>query len=240
MKHITILIPEGRINLSSIIGPYIIFSVANKYLVNRGQKPFFKIELAGHSQRVNLYDGLFSIQPNLHFDKVKKTDLIIIPAAELGQANSVFIKKNKIFVTWILKHYKRGAEVASICSGAFLLASTGLVDGKQCSTHWLLAEDFKQQFPNVKLVTDRLITDEHGIYTNGGAYSFLNFMIYLVEKKFDRQTAIYCSKIFQIEMDRQSQAGFIIFNGQKHHGDDMVQEAQTYIEHNLHEKISME
>src|SRR5206468_5934269 len=86
----------------------------------------------------------------------------------------------------------------------------------------------------------QLITDENGIYTNGGAYSFLNLIIYLVEKYYDRQTAIFCSKVFQIEMDRQNQSAFTIFTGQKLHGDEMVKKAQAYIESNLHEKISVE
>jgi transcriptional regulator GlxA family with amidase domain len=114
------------------------------------------------------------------------------------------------------------------------------LDGKSCSTHWAAAENFRNMFPKVNLQTDQLITDEHGIYTNGGAYSFLNLMIYLVEKYYDRQTAIFCSKVFQIEMDRKSQSAFIIFKGQKLHGDEMVKEAQVYIENNLQEKISME
>ncbi|RYD74911.1 MAG: helix-turn-helix domain-containing protein, partial [Sphingobacteriales bacterium] len=79
-----------------------------------------------------------------------------------------------------------------------------------------------------------------GIYTNGGAYSFLNLIIYLVEKYYDRQTAIFCSKVFQVEMDRQSQSEFTIFKGQKLHGDEMIQQAQAYIESKLHEKISFE
>ena len=95
-------------------------------------------------------------------------------------------------------------------------------------------------FPKVNLQTDKLITDENGIYTNGGAYSFLNLMIYLVEKYYDRQTAIFCSKVFQIEMDRQSQSAFTIFTGQKLHGDEMVKKAQAYIESKLDEKISVE
>jgi transcriptional regulator GlxA family with amidase domain len=125
-------------------------------------------------------------------------------------------------------------------TGAFLLASSGLLDGKTCSTHWAAADNFRSMFPNVKLQPDKLITDENGIYMNGGAYSFLNLMVYLVEKYYDRPTAIYCSKVFQIEMDRQSQSAFIIFKGQKQHGDEMVKEAQSYIESKPSEKISVE
>jgi transcriptional regulator GlxA family with amidase domain len=93
-------------------------------------------------------------------------------------------------------------------------------------------------FPQVDLKTDKLITDENGIYTNGGAYSFLNLVLYLVEKYYDRKTAIFCSKVFQIEMDRNSQSAFIIFTGQKLHGDEVVKKAQAFIETRLQEKIS--
>jgi transcriptional regulator GlxA family with amidase domain len=120
------------------------------------------------------------------------------------------------------------------------LAASGLLDGKTCSTHWAAADNFRMMFPEVNLQTDQLITDENGIYTNGGAYSFLNLIIYLIEKYYDRQTAIFCSKVFQIEMDRNSQSAFTIFTGQKVHEDEMVKKAQAYIETNLHEKISVE
>lgn len=150
------------------------------------------------------------------------------------------MEENKLLIDWIAKQYKNGAEIASICTGAFMLASSGLLDGKTCSTHWAVADNFRNMFPKVNLQTDKLITDEHGIYTNGGAYSFLNLIIYLIEKYYDRQTAIFCSKVFQIEMDRHSQSEFTIFTGQKLHGDEMVKKAQAYIESKPDEKISVE
>jgi transcriptional regulator GlxA family with amidase domain len=82
-----------------------------------------------------------------------------------------------------------------------------------------------------------LITAERGIYTNGGAFSFLNLILFLIEKYFDRQTAIFCSKVFQIDFERTSQSPFFIFQKQKDHGDELVYKAQTYIEENLSEKI---
>ena len=85
-----------------------------------------------------------------------------------------------------------------------------------------------------------MITDENCIYTYGGAYFFLNLIIYLIEKYFDRQTAIYCSKVFHIEMDRNSQSEFVIFTGQKLHEDETVIKAQSHIESRLLEKISVE
>ncbi len=238
MKHLTILIPNGQNNLSSIVGAYKIFTRANKYWKETGRKELFKIELAGTSKKVEFYDGLFTVRPQRNISAITKTNLIIIPSLNHNYQNAV--TGNKLLINWIEKQYKKGAEVASICTGAFMLASSGLLDGKSCSTHWAAADNFRSMFPKVNLQTDKLITDENGIYTNGGAYSFLNLMIYLVEKYYNRQTAIFCSKVFQIEMDRQSQSAFTIFTGQKLHGDEIVKKAQEYIESKPTEKISVE
>ncbi len=238
MKHLTILVPDGENNLSSIVGTYKIFTRANEYWKKTGKKELFNIQLAGISKKVEYYEGLFTVKPHTSISVITKTNLIIIPSLNHNYQNAV--KGNKAMIDWVRKQYKEGAEIASICTGAFILASSGILDGKSCSTHWAVEEEFRNMFPEVDLQTDKLITDEHGIYTNGGAYSFLNLVIYLVEKYYDRQTAIYCSKVFQIEMDRKSQSSFTIFTGQKLHGDELVRKAQTYIESNLHEKISFE
>jgi transcriptional regulator GlxA family with amidase domain len=241
MQHITIAVPDGEgNNLSSIVGAYKILTRANEYWVknNAGKKGSYKIELAGVSKTVEYYDGLFSVKPHKHISAIKETSLIIIPSLNHDYVKAV--KCNKLLVEWIEKQYKHGAAVAAICTGAFLLASSGLLDGKSCSTHWAAADNFRTMFPKVNLQADKLITDENGIYTNGGAYSFLNLVLYLVEKYYDRKTAIFCSKVFQIEIDRNSQSSFTIFTGQKKHGDEVIEKAQQYIESKLHEKISIE
>lgn len=238
MKHLTIVVPNGENNLSSIVGAYKIFTKANEYRKANGKRELFKIELAGLSKKVEFYDGLFSVSPHTNISSITKTSLIIIPSLNHHYENA--LRENKLLIDWIEKQYKQGAEIASICTGAFILAATGLLDGKICSTHWTATNTFRTMFPKVNLQTDKLITDEKGIYTNGGAYSFLNLLMYLVEKYYDRQTAIFLSKIFQVEMDRSSQSEFSIFNGQKAHEDEVVQQAQAYIENNIDEKISIE
>lgn len=239
MKHLTILVPKGEgNNLSSIVGVYKIFTRANLRWKENGKGPLFKIELAGTTKKVEYYDGLFSVKPHTNISAIARTDLIIIPS--LNHNYNQAVKENKQMIEWINHQYKHGAAVASICTGAFLLAASGLLDGKTCSTHWSAADSFRKLFPDVDLQTDQLITDERGIYTNGGAYSFLNLVIYLIEKYYDRQTAIFCSKVFQIEMDRNSQSGFSIFTGQKSHSDELVKKAQAFIESKTDEKISVD
>lgn len=238
MKHLTILVPEGENNLSSIVGAYKIFTRANAYRKANGKNELFRIELAGISKTVNFHDGLFSVRPHTHISAIRKTNLIIIPS--LNHNYEKAIRGNQMVIDWIKDQHTKGAEVASICTGAFLLASSGLLDGRTCSTHWAFGDTLKSMFPEIRVQTEKLITDEGGIYTNGGAYSFLNLVLYLVEKYFDRQTAVFCSKVFQIEMDRDSQSAFIIFKGQKGHDDQMVARAQAYIEKHVEDKISIE
>lgn len=237
MKHISILVPNGASNLSSIVGAYKILTRANSLWKERHQETRYRIELVGLRERTELYDGLFSIQPHKLIQDVSNTNLIIIPS--LSHQYEEALRDNKPVLSWIKTHYTNGSDVASICTGAFLLGATGLLNGQSCSTHWAFAHEFREHFPQVKLETDKLITQENGIYTNGGAYSFLNLILYLVERYFDREIAIHCSKVFQIEMDRHSQSPFILFYGQKKHDDDTIREVQTYLETHLNEKISM-
>jgi transcriptional regulator GlxA family with amidase domain len=238
MKHVSILIPEGKSNLSIIDSVYKVFTKTNEYLINLGKKPVFTIQLVGSSKEVNLYDGIFTVRPNVSFKDVRKTDLIIIPA--IDPDIPVSLSLNKSCLPWIVRQYKQGAEVASICIGAFLLASTGLLKGRNCSTHWMYADLFRKMFPEANLVIDKIITDEYGIYTNGGAYSFLHLLLYLVEKYSDRETAIYCSKFFEIDIDRNYQSPFAMFFGLKDHQDEEIKKAQFFIEKNVHKKISIE
>ena len=238
MQHLTIIVPEGQNNLSSIVGAYKLFSRANEYWVQRKKVALFQIEIAGITKKVDFYKGLFTVNPGTHIADIDKTNLIIIPS--LNHNYEEAISSNQEITNWIRMQYHKGANIASICTGAFLLASSGLLDGKSCSTHWSAVDSFKEMFPRVYLQADRLITDEDGICTNGGAYSFLNLIIYLIEKYYDRETAILCSKVFQIEMDRNSQSPFTIFTGQKVHEDEVVNNAQSYIEHRFAEKISFE
>jgi transcriptional regulator GlxA family with amidase domain len=214
------------------------FSMVNLNRDRAKKPPLFKIQLVGLNKETALSNGLFTIRPDLTLDEAVKTDLIIIPAVH-GDANKV-IADNSDFFPWIIKQYKAGAEVVSLCIGAFLLASTGLLNNRSCTTHWLAADDFRKRFPDVNLVPYKIITDENGIYTSGGAYSSLNLILYLVEKFAGRDAAITSSKIFEIDIERNSQSLFIIFHGQKDHDDDVIKKAQEFIENNYAEKITVD
>lgn len=236
MKHISILVTAGS-NLGSIENPRHAFLVANQHLKTLGKQPAFKIQLVGITKEVRLNNGMYTVHTDIEFKKLKKTDLIIIPAF-FGDINEG-VAKNDFLIPWIIKQYNAGAEVASLCVGAFLLAATGLLNGKNCSTHWRAAKEFSAMFPDVQLTTEKVITDENGIYTSGGSFSSANLILYLIEKFAGRETAIHCSKIFQVDMERGSQSQFMIFKGQKDHEDEPVKKAQDFIESNFQSKITV-
>lgn len=238
MKHVSILVPNGHASVVNIEGSHHIFNEVNTVLAEMGKPKLFNVQLAGTAKEASQRNGLFTISPDVMIDEVKKTNLIIIPAIHGNPAD--VMKNNAAFVPWIMKQHEKGAEIATLCIASFFLAGTGLLNGRQCSTHWIAANNFREMFPEVNLVDDKIITEDDGIYTSGGAYSFLNLLVYIIEKYAGRDVAILIAKRFMIDIDKVAQSPFIIFKGQKEHDDEPIKKAQEFIEHNFDEKISVE
>lgn len=237
MKNVSILVPEQSV-MQAIADPQYCFSAVNQFLAVSGRKPLFNVQLVGATKEVKLNDGKYSVRPDKLLKDIRKTDLVFIPAlfGDMGDA----VKANKALVPWIVNQYKKGAEVASLCVGAFLLGATGLLSGKKCSTHWGFTNEFREMYPDVDVQDGSIVTEEKGIYSSGGANSYWNLLLHLVEKYTDRETAILTSKYFAIDIDRSSQSAFAMFKGQKEHTDEAVRRAQDHIEKNIEEKISVD
>jgi transcriptional regulator GlxA family with amidase domain len=237
MKTVTILVPETAV-MAAIVDSRYMFTAVNDFLKSAGKPPLFNVQLVGLTKEVKLNDGLFTVHTDLLLKNAKKADLILIPAVS-GDLSTA-IKRNRDFFPWIVRQYKEGAEVASLCLGAFLFAATGLLDGKKCSTHWLFADQFRAMFPEVTLVDNKIITEQSGLYSSGGASSYWNLLLHLVEKYTDRETAILASKFFVLDISRDTQSPFTIFKGQKIHNDPEIVKVQEYIEANYQEKITVD
>jgi len=235
MKKVSILVPESSV-LQSIADPQYLFSAVNQFMIVSGKKPLFDVQLVGLKKQIKLNDGLYAVNTSQLLKDVEQTDLVVIPALFGNMKNA--IARNQQLLPWINDQYNKGAEVASLCVGAFLLASTGLLNGKKCSTHWGFQNEFREMFPGVEVIDGSIITEEHRIYSSGGANSYWNLLLYLVEKYTDRQTAILASKYFAIDIDRESQSAFALFKGQKNHNDDAIKQVQEFIENNIQGKIT--
>lgn len=237
MKHISILVPQNSV-LQAIADPQYCFNVVNEFMVSAGNEPVFKVELVGAKHQIKLNNGSFAVFTDRLINDVDETDLIIIPAL-FGDMNAA-VDANKDLTEWILKMHKNGAEVASLCVGAFLLAETGLLNHKKCSTHWGFYNQFKNMYPLVDVQDGCIVTEEHKIYTSGGANSYWNLLLHLVEKYTNRATAVLISKYFAIDISRNSQSVFTIFNGQKNHDDNEINKAQAYIEQHFEAKFTVD
>lgn len=237
MKHISILVLDD-ITLTSLDTTRQLFTKVNDFLEAKGKQPIFEIELVGRSKETRIQGGLYIIRADRLLSEVQVTDLIIVP--QLCGSFPLLVKQNAGFVPWIIEKYHNGAEIASLCAGAFLLASTGLLKGRSCVVHWASANEFRKMFPDVRVEDSKIITDERGIYTSGGNYSYLNLILYLIEKFAGREMCVFVSKMFEIEIERKTQAPFMIFSGQKDHADEIVKQAQEFIENNYRDKITIE
>jgi transcriptional regulator GlxA family with amidase domain len=237
MKNISILVPESSV-MQAIADPQYLFSAVNQFLIMSGKKPLFNVQLVGAKKEVKLNGSTFSVRTDRQLKNAQQADLVFIPA--LFGDMSMAIAKNKILIPWIKEQYNKGAEVASLCVGAFLLASTGLLNGKKCSTHWGFQNEFRELFPEVEVIDGSIVTEEGRIYSSGGANSYWNLLLHLLEKYTDRQTAILASKYFAIDIDRESQTAFAIFKGQKNHADEAIKKVQEFIEKQVHEKMGVD
>ncbi|NNF33886.1 MAG: helix-turn-helix domain-containing protein [Saprospiraceae bacterium] len=241
MKHLSIIIPEGHLILDTIVGTMNLFKMANSYSkrIGKYREDLFKIDLVGKSREPITCHKFFDVKPTKTIEEVKNTDLIIISSI-VGDIEGALIK-NKSIIDWIkMRRIENDAEIASLCRSAFILAETGLLNGKSCATHWEVHQQFESKYSKINLLPDKIISEDNGIYSSGGAYSFLNMIVYLIEKYYGRETAIWCSKMAEIDFDRLDQNQFIIFSGQKDHGDETIRSIQDYIEEQFEEKLSVE
>jgi transcriptional regulator GlxA family with amidase domain len=165
-------------------------------------------------------------------------DLIVIPSQ--GFFYDIESEVHRQRVDWMTGWYEKGADLASICAGAFVLASTGLLDGRKATTHWGLANQFRKRFPKVDLRTDLMVTEDERLFCGGGITADLNLSLHLIEKYCGRETALQGSRCMLVDPDRMSQATFAAFIPKKDHEDNEILRAQETIEGGYKENIKMD
>lgn len=165
-------------------------------------------------------------------------DWIILPGFD-HPPQSV-LDENRDVTPWIREQHARGAKIASICTGSFFLAAAGILNGKTATTHWLVADTFRQLFPEVPFLKEKILIDHGSILISGGATSFHNLMIHLLEQYMGRKVAIGVSKLYLIDLRKDSQESYAVFTGHKGHQDTKISEIQNYIETHFAEKLTLD
>jgi transcriptional regulator GlxA family with amidase domain len=207
-------------------------------LTGAPQSPRFRVTTASANGRSVRCDGPIRIQPDAALADIRKTDLIFIPTTGLSVDDVV--ERNAPVVPWLKRWHKRGAAIASVCSGVGLVAASGLLDGKRATTHWALAERFRAKYPKVKWMPELMVTEDHGFYCGGGVHAALDLSLYLVEKFCGHDVAVQSAKALLIETPRAWQAGFAIVPLKTEHNDEAISGAQEWLHENFHQSFSLD
>ncbi|KAA6440627.1 helix-turn-helix domain-containing protein [Dyadobacter flavalbus] len=220
------LLITKRYRLLSVAAILDVFESANIFHEQQNKSPFFEITLFSSDDQPGEFNDLYTIQP---IRNAVQQNLILIPAFGPGDLQ-VSIAKNQVCIPWLKEQYANGAEIASFCTGAFLLAMAGLLNGKEATTHIDAALTFASNFPEVIMKSDAVVTDDKGIYTSGGATSSFHLMLYLIQRYCGKEVTLRTAKMFAIDMDREQQTYFGTFTPLQNHGDGLVNMAQQKIE----------
>ncbi|MFT5259644.1 MAG: transcriptional regulator GlxA family with amidase domain [Saprospiraceae bacterium] len=240
VKKVIILASENCL-FSSVGGPMDIFMQAGMLwngILGIKPSPYFEVKIATLDGQPVMATNQVSVTPHCSIDEVDHADLVLIPSQgfQFGIQDQKFFKR----VEWLKKCYKNGADLASVCTGAFTLAATGLLDGKTATTHWGVAQAFKSAFPKIDLRTDLMVTDEGRLFCGGGMTADLNLSIYLINKYCGREVALQCSRCTLVNLDRLSQLPFSIFLPEKNHQDSEILKIQQWIESNFSHRFSIQ
>ena len=228
MKKVTILmlekctpiVPVGAMELLRKAG--VIHQRGTNSLV-----PFFDIEVVAlNNKQQNIGSGL-TVSITRAIDEIEQTDLLLIPAIEFDVQEK--LKANQGAVSHIKRLHDNGADIGSMCTGAFLLAEAGLLKNKNATTHWFMSGTFEKMYPDVNLQDERMIVDNGRLITCGGATSFINLVLYLVEKYCGKETAVVTSKMLLIDYQKPLQNHYAIFLPQIQHNDTEVAMVQEYL-----------
>ncbi|MVW69968.1 GlxA family transcriptional regulator [Bordetella sp. 15P40C-2] len=237
MKNVAFLLP-GAANIAALENARQGFMVANQFRQAQGLAPRFAVRLLASTPEVRLDQGRIQVQVDAVLEDAGPVDICIVPP--LLAPGPEAIAEEAAMIAWLARHYKDGGELACLCVGAALPAAAGLLDGRQAVVHWAAQAAYAQWFPKVQWVCDRIVKEERGLYTSGGAFSAAHLVLHLIEKYSDRDTAIWCAKFFQLDWSRHTQLPFAVFMGHKAHHDEAVLAVQQHIESRYVEKLTVD
>jgi len=142
--------------------------------------------------------------PDGALEDVNQTDLILIPA--FLPVDQPLTQKAGEISEWLIDRYRARTNIAAMCTGTFMLAETGLLDGKIATTNWQFARRFQRRYPKVHLRMDRILTEEARLICTGAATSMYNLGLHLIRSFGSEELASVCSKALLVDPNRDSQS----------------------------------
>ncbi|QIL41225.1 helix-turn-helix domain-containing protein [Pedobacter sp. HDW13] len=234
MIQVGVLMPKN-FRLLSIAAILDVFDTVNGFYRKDNLETPFAISLVTLDDK----NYNFSEHPSISIENVLPLDLILIPSFSTNDM-AASIAENRHYLPWLNLQHRKGAEIATFCTGAFLLAASGLLNGRAATTHVDACTAFSTAFPLVHLKADKTVTQDGKLFTSGGATSTFHLLLHLLQIHCGKEMAIKVAKIFAIDMDRVNQLYFSTFQPIRHHNDDIVASAQEKIENNYQDVATIE
>lgn len=231
---------------SGVAGPIDVLHAANRLATKEAARQ--PTTSAQFTWRVESLDGRpvsaasgQSIPVDGRIDARSHCDAIVVTAPFVADMDAFLAHRDQVHaLSSALRHqHEAGALIASYCTGSYLLAEAGLLDGRIATTHWSRTADFSRRYPKVELRSHELLTEQAGILCGGAVTSYLNLAVRLVERLADAKLAMLVAKTMLIDVSRTSQASFATLIDEQGHTDALVARAQRQMETTLQDKFRM-
>lgn len=238
--NVTVVLLEAGY-ASTAIGPIEVFHSAGmlwNMLHGKELKPRFRVQIASIDGGPVSSLCALGMTPQFSIDDIKRTDIVILPASGLDVQER--IARNTSLLPWLRKWHKRGAYIAGICSGAAFLAEAGLLDGRQATTHWAVADALQSRYPKVKWQPDHFVTEDNRVLCSGGVYASIDLSLYLVQKFCGHEVALQCAKSLLVSMPRHSQSGYAMVPLSRPHPDEKIRATEAYMQQHFERDLPIE
>jgi len=226
--HITLLGLPGAY-LGNLVSCMEVLTMANQIAAGQGETCRFSWNIATPSGQPVGIAGV-TLAPDLAMTEVADTDLIFTPAF-IGRIREAMAGREEV-CEWLQHSQKRGIAIATSCTGSFLLARAGLLDGCRAATNWLFAEPFRKLFPKVDLDEDALVVLDHGVYTTGATMALYHLLLHFIEQEYGFGIARKTGGLLLIDANRVSQAPYRRGLLLRPHSDPDIRKVENWLERN--------
>jgi transcriptional regulator GlxA family with amidase domain len=228
-----VALPDGVV--STLFG---IYDVLNAFGVmgglsnaGSGARAPFQVEIVGEvAGPLELASGI-AVEVQRAVDTIATTDVVIVPSIVLPREGW---RKGRYprLVEWLEAMYQRGAVLCSACSGIFLLAETGLFDGRDATVHFGYARAFASTYPAVAIHPERVLVisgRREELVCSGASTTWHDLVLYLIARYAGATTAQQVARMFALQWHQGGLAPYIVFEGRTDHGDGEIQAAQQWL-----------
>jgi transcriptional regulator GlxA family with amidase domain len=217
------------------------FSIANRWhrvlRGNAGPPPFETLVVTADGKPITANGGI-AVQPTCAMTQVHDADVILIPA--FPQVIDPSVRNIAPILNWLQDCHRRRITIAAMCTGAFVLAATGLLDARQATTHWQFSKQFQRRHPKVHFQLNTMLTEQDGLICTGAVTAIFNLGLHLIRRLHSEELAALCAKAFLVDPNRTTQAPYTVFHSPKNHGDVQVLKAQAWMEAHYAENAAID